>query len=303
MGKLQLSHIKDTKSKDAHSREKKRERNTANGNAPGHTGNIFKTKQAQSQAHQTGEIGGRFNVLIETENPFKVRSRANTQQINSNGDFSNIENTIVRNETHDMSSNVQKRNDSTHNTDDNSFRRKNTIRPQGQGTQSQIKRRNTNNQEQTPVQKVDVCDTELFPTLQSQPTTTQAVKENCWKKSGVEIIKNIKKPQYVKPNTDNIRPGWISISREGIVNGPHSDNYENVLETHKRTQALFFKDVRRRNRRIVMDNLDLYGDEYYFVFGDPEPQLHDDGNTSEIDDDEEATSGAEEVDNDSEQES
>lgn len=149
---------------------------------------------------------------------------------------------------------------------------------------------------------VKIDDTTLFPTLdcdekQSQSQSqTSSNNNNCWKRAGIDVVKTKqkKKPVQIEINANDVRPGWVSISRAGIVYGPHSENYDKVMQTRKRTQAVFYRYIKKRNRQLIMNTIELYGDEYYHVFGDPEKLLNDsDDNGSDTENDDGAASGTE----------
>ena len=128
-----------------------------------------------------------------------------------------------------------------------------------------------------PKGTVNTQDQMAFPTLNNELVTPQTpTTKNCWSKAGVDIVKSKQRTLTKTENTENIPPGWVRITKSGTINGPPLKNQETTFDDNRfRTYCLEYLKLAKRNRQIVMDDLELYGDEYYHLFGDPEELLND----------------------------
>lgn len=142
-----------------------------------------------------------------------------------------------------------------------------------------------------PKRTVNTQDQMAFPTINGQLATPQTPKtpktpKNCWNRAGVDIVKSKQRTATKTENTDNIPPGWVRTSKSGTIYGPPPKNKETTFaDTKFRTYCLEYSKLAKRNRQLVMDELELYGDEYYHLFGDPEELLNDEDSAFADEDD------------------
>lgn len=142
----------------------------------------------------------------------------------------------------------------------------------------------------SPVVGPSIASEELFP---STLPTSAVQPSGVWKRSGVDVICSTTSEKQAEKFDVNIRPGWARLSKNGIVYGPQSENHDQVVACRKRTALLGHLEMARRHRQYVLDDLELYGDEYYYLFGDPsellgtndwgDEQFDDDHSTSSYD--------------------
>ena len=95
---------------------------------------------------------------------------------------------------------------------------------------------------------------------------------SCWNKTNKLIKSDNRENQTVSISKEPIKPGWIRITKTKNISGPPSE----TSHKHKYTyEYIRYLDMLKRHKQNVMDDLELYGDEYYYKFGDPEELLID----------------------------
>ena len=95
----------------------------------------------------------------------------------------------------------------------------------------------------------------------------------CWFSPSIKNLKTKESIENIELN-EPVRPGWLRITKTKNIYGPQ--NNMNIEKSKKRTEFIRYYEFAKRHKKIVMDDLELYGDEYYYKFGDPEELLNDD---------------------------
>lgn len=222
----------------------------------------------------------RFSSLKEEmANPFKLsgkqkRNKYTDNNVNNTNDMNNTEN---ENNTKAYVP-ISKRNKRTINTNIDKSEKKNIF-----STKS------------PKIEDVRTNDESVFPSLNDSKEIKKAETvicnskpkvHSCWNSSTVDIVKSNKKEESIDCK-EPIRPGWVRISKRQIVNGPPSTF--NVEDVRLRTELIRYYEFLNHHRKTIMDDIELYGDEYYHKFGDPDELLNDDDSFALYDEDENST--------------
>ena len=126
---------------------------------------------------------------------------------------------------------------------------------------------NTTIQSHTPIPRVGRVPHSTIPRVGRVPHLT-----SCWNKTNKLIKSDNRENQTVSISKEPIKPGWIRITKTKNISGPPSE----TSHKHKYTyEYIRYLDMLKRHKQNVMDDLELYGDEYYYKFGDPEELLID----------------------------
>lgn len=140
----------------------------------------------------------------------------------------------------------------------------------------------------TPPTRLPVNPTTPLPANSATPVISPlrvrgANPATCWFSSNIKNLKTKESIENIELN-EPVRPGWLRITKTKNIYGPQ--NNMNIEKSKKRTEFIRYYEFAKRHKKIVMDDLELYGDEYYYKFGDPEELLNDDDSlvTNEEDD-------------------
>lgn len=251
-----------------------------------------KSNTNSSSSNSNSNSNKRFSSLKEdTSNPFKRVSREKSSKINYTKDQQNNQMNNQPNEDKNSSKvyvPISKRNKMKETTQNNSLPKQNIF----------IK--------SPKIENIKTDDETLFPSLEKQnpatPLRTQGANPanpaisdtsplrvrganpaTCWFSSSIKNLKSKESTENTESN-EPVRPGWLRITKTKNIYGPQ--NNMNIEKSKKRTEFIRYYEFAKRHKKIVMDDLELYGDEYYYKFGDPEELLNDDDSLVTNDEDE-----------------
>lgn len=134
----------------------------------------------------------------------------------------------------------------------------------------------------------DLNDESSFPELKpSHVNVPHDVKVSTsgnssgWQSNGVEMMSQGNKNKLVEEESDDVRPGWVRLSKGKMTYGPPSSNYERVIYNMLQARNSALNELRRRHELNRQYDYEMYGDRMLYEdrlgsFTDEEEEDEDD---------------------------